>query len=207
MKRLLALAALLLIAPVLAAGQQRHPEPAAPAQASASRAPAVNARPAATASDYRLGAGDKLRIEVYKEPQLSQSLQVRPDGKITMPLIGDLPAVELTPIELRDRIADALREYVTNPVVTVIVVEALASNIYVMGEVAKPGPIPLQGPMTALQAIAVAGGFKDFANTKDIRILRRHRTGVETIKFNYREAIRGNGTPIYLRAGDTVIVP
>ena len=213
MKRSPALTALLLNALVLAAGtaiaaeQRPSKPPAPPAQASASPAPAAPSRSAATSSDYRLGAGDKLRIEVYKEPQLSQSLQVRPDGKITMPLIGDLPAVELTPIELRDRIADALREYVTNPVVTVIVVEALASNIYVMGEVAKPGPIPLQGPMTALQAIAMAGGFKDFANTKDIRILRRHRTGVETIKFNYREAIRGNGTPIYLRAGDTVIVP
>ncbi len=184
----------------LQAAQQRPVQPVAPASA-----PAAN--PAVAASDYRLGAGDKLRIEVYKEPQLSQSLQIRPDGKITMPLIGDLPAVDLSPIELRDRIANALREYVTNPVVTVIVVEAVASNIYVMGEVLKPGPIPLQGPMTALQAIAMAGGFKDFANTKDIRILRRNRIGVETIKFNYREAIRGNGTPIYLRAGDTVIVP
>ena len=157
--------------------------------------------------DYRLGAGDKLRIEVYKDPQLSQSVQIRPDGKITMPLIGDLVAVELTPIELRDRIAAALKEYVTNPVVTVIVVEAVASSVYVMGEINRPGPVPLQGPMTALQALAMAGGFKDFANTTDIRILRRSRTGVETIRFNYREAVRGNGAPIYLRAGDTIIVP
>lgn len=184
---------------------QQRPPGSAPAPAPVP--PAVSPAPAGASNDYRLGAGDKLRIEVYKEPQLSQSLQVRPDGKITMPLVGDLSAVDLTPIELRDQITNALREYVTNPVVTVIVVEALASNIYVMGEVTKPGPIPLQGPMTALQAIAMAGGFKDFANTKDIRILRRHRTGVETIKFNYREAVRGNGTPIYLRAGDTVIVP
>ena len=158
-------------------------------------------------SDYKLGAGDKLRIEVYKDQQLSQSVQIRPDGKITMPLVGDIVAVELTPIELRDRITSALKEYVTNPVVTVIVVEAIASNVYVMGEVAKPGPVPLQGPLTALQAIAMAGGFKDFANTKDIRILRRNKSGVETIRFNYREAVRGNGTPIYLRSGDTVIVP
>ena len=76
-----------------------------------------------------------------------------------------------------------------------------------MGEVIKPGPVPLQGPLTALQALAMSGGFKDFANTKDIRILRRTAKGVETIRFNYREAVRGNGAPIYLRAGDTIIVP
>jgi polysaccharide export outer membrane protein len=124
-----------------------------------------------------------------------------------MPLIGDIVSVGLTPLELRDRIAGALKDYITNPVVTVIVVEALASNVYVMGEVNKPGPLPLSGPMTVLQALAMSGGFKDFANTKDIRILRRSSAGVETIKFNYREAMKGAGTPVYLRAGDTVIVP
>jgi len=100
--------------------------------------PAVRAQePVAQSSgaEYRLGAGDKLRIEVYKDPQLSQSVQIRPDGKITMPLIGDLAAVDMTPIELRDRIAAALKEYVTNPTVTVIVVEAIASSVYGMGEV------------------------------------------------------------------------
>jgi len=181
------------------------PKPVAPPPAPAANAQTPVAQPAS--AEYRLGAGDKLRIEVYKDPQLSQSVQIRPDGKITMPLIGDLAAVDMTPIELRDRIAAALKEYVTNPVVTVIVVEAIASSVYVMGEVIKPGPVPLQGPLTALQALAMSGGFKDFANTKDIRILRRTRTGVETIRFNYREAVRGNGAPIYLRAGDTIIVP
>jgi polysaccharide export outer membrane protein len=185
--------------------------PAAAQQATGSSpAAATKEQPAPTtgiAPDYRLGAGDKLRIEVYKDPQLSQSLQIRPDGKITMPLIGDIVSVGLTPLELRDRIAGALKDYITNPVVTVIVVEALASNVYVMGEVNKPGPLPLSGPMTVLQALAMSGGFKDFANTKDIRILRRSSAGVETIKFNYREAMKGAGTPVYLRAGDTVIVP
>jgi polysaccharide biosynthesis/export protein len=157
--------------------------------------------------DYRLGAGDKLRIEVYKDPQLSQSLQIRPDGKITMPLIGDVAAVGLTPLELRDRLSTMLKDYVTNPVVTVIVQEAVASNVYVMGEVNKPGPLALSGPMTVLQALAMAGGFKDFANTKDIRVLRRTATGVDTIRFNYREAMKGSGKPIYLRSGDTIIVP
>jgi polysaccharide export outer membrane protein len=200
-------AALAGLAPAEAA-QGGRDKPSTPGRPPAAAIPPAGAQVSAPdGADYRLGAGDKLRIEVYKDPQLSQSVQIRPDGKITMPLIGDLAAVDMTPIELRDRIAAALKDYVTNPVVTVIVVEAVASSVYVMGEINRPGPVPLQGPLTALQALAMAGGFKDFANTKDIRILRRNRTGVETIRFNYREAVRGNGAPIYLRAGDTIIVP
>jgi polysaccharide biosynthesis/export protein len=156
--------------------------------------------------EYRLGPGDKLRIEVYKDAQLSQSAQIRPDGKITLPLIGDLEATGRTPLELRDSIARQLKEYMTNPVVTVIVVEASAATAYVMGEVNHPGAVTLQGPLTVLQALAIAGGLKDFANIKNIRILRRSPAGVQTIAFNYKEAIRG-AVPVYLRSGDTVVVP
>src|SRR4029453_6496569 len=127
--------------------------------------------------EYRLGPGDKLRIEVYKDTQLSQSVQVRPDGKITLPLIGDIPAVDKTPMELRDMIAAQLKEYMTNPSVTVIVVEATAAPAYVMGEVNHPGAVSLQGgALTVIQALAIAGGMKDFADTKNIRILRRSST-------------------------------
>ena len=158
--------------------------------------------------DYRLGPGDKLSIVVYKDPQLSQAVQIRPDGKITLPLVGDIEATGKTPLELRDTATKALKEYMTNPVVTVIVVEASAAVAYVVGEVTHPGTINLQGgPITALQAIAMAGGLKDFANTKNIRILRKGPSGVQTIAFNYKDAIRGSGTPIYLRPGDTVVVP
>jgi polysaccharide export outer membrane protein len=146
-------------------------------------------------------------VEVYKDAQLSQSLQVRPDGKVTMPLIGDLAASGLTPIELRDQIATALREYVTNPVVTVIVVETVAPTVFVMGEVTSPGSIPLHQPITVLQALAMAGGFKDFANVKDIRVLRRTSRGVRTLGFNYKAAVKGEGELIVLQPGDTVIVP
>ncbi len=100
---------------------------------------------------------------------------MRPDGKVTLPLLGDIVAADLTPIQLRDRIANSLKEYITNPVVTVIVVEASPAMVYVMGEVTQPGSIPMRGPMTVLQALAMAGGFKEFANTKDIRILRKAR--------------------------------
>jgi polysaccharide export outer membrane protein len=157
--------------------------------------------------EYRLGAGDKLRIEVYKDTQLSQSVQIRPDGKITMPLIGDLDATGRTPIELRDTIQKQLKEYMTNPVVTVIVVEASAAIAYVMGEVNHPGAVTLQGgQLTVLQALAIAGGLKDFANAKNIRVLRRSPAGVQSIAFNYKSAI-GGSTPMYLRPGDTVVVP
>jgi polysaccharide biosynthesis/export protein len=163
---------------------------------------------AGTERDYVIGAGDKLRIEVYKDEQLSQSLQVRPDGKITLPLIGDLEATGLAPIALRDVIAKRLKEFITNPVVTVIVVEASAATAYVVGEVNQPGAVTLQGgQLTVLQALALAGGLKDFANSKNIRILRKSITGTQTIDFNYKEAIRGMGQPVYLRSGDTVVVP
>jgi polysaccharide biosynthesis/export protein len=169
----------------------------------------IKAAQTAAASDpeYRVGPGDKLRIEVYKDLQLSQSLQVRPDGKITLPLIADIQASGLTPIQLRDDLTSRLKEYITNPVVTVIVVEASAATAYVVGEVNHPGAVTLQGgQLTVLQAIALAGGLKDFANSKNIRILRKSIVGVSTINFNYKDAIRG-AQSVYLRPGDTVVVP
>jgi polysaccharide export outer membrane protein len=161
----------------------------------------------ASLPDYRIGPGDKLRIEVYRDPQLSQSLQVRPDGKVTLPLVGDLQASGLAPTELRDQIATSLKEYVTNPVVTVIVTETVAPSVFVMGEVNSPGSIPMQGPLNVMQALAMAGGFRDFANTKNIRILRRGNTGVQTLFFNYKDAVKGEGETVMLAPGDTVIVP
>jgi polysaccharide biosynthesis/export protein len=162
---------------------------------------------ASTAKDYRLVAGDKLRIEVYRDPQLSQNLQVRPDGKITLPLIGDVMAAGETPSSLRDTLTTSLREYINNPVVTVIVVEAQPQTISVMGEVNNPGVQPLKYPMSVIDALAIAGGFKDFANTKNILIKRVTPTGVQTIKFNYKDAIKSDGKPMYLQPGDVIIVP
>ena len=156
----------------------------------------------ANSADYRLVPGDKLRIEVYKDPQLSQSVQVRPDGKITLPLANDVPAAGRTPNELRDAIVSSLKTYMSNPTVTVMVVETVPPLIYVMGEVNSPGPQPLVGKMDVMQALASAKGFRDFANTKNIRIQR----GSQVLTFNYKDAINGKGTPIYLQPGDTVVV-
>ena len=157
--------------------------------------------------DYRLVAGDKLRIEVYKDPQISQTLQIRPDGRITLPLVGDVAAAGRTPIALRDAITTSLKEYITNPVVTVIVVEFEPQSVSVMGEVERPGPVPIKGKLSVLEALAVAGGFKDFANTKNITIRRQTSSGVQIIKFNYRDAVRGEDKPVYLQPGDIIIVP
>lgn len=158
---------------------------------------------------YRVGPGDKLRISVYKDPTTSlDAVQVRPDGKITMPLIGDIQASGRTSDELRDSVASALKTYMTNPSVTVIVLEATASTVFVLGEVNHPGTVSLQGNnMTALQVLAVAGGLKDFADAKNIRILRKGATGTQTIRFNYKDAIKGEGTNPVLKPGDTVVVP
>jgi polysaccharide export outer membrane protein len=162
-----------------------------------------------TANDYRLVAGDKLRIEVYKDAQLSQSLQIRPDGKVTLPLVGDVAAAGRTSAELRDAIGAALTEYIAKPVVTVIVVETSPQVIYVTGEVNRPGPVPLTGGhMSILQALSVAGGFTDFANKKDIQVLRKGATGMQKLKFNYKDALDDDNKrePLQLQAGDTVVV-
>jgi polysaccharide export outer membrane protein len=196
-----------------AAAQDRNDAAAASASAvrAASVAPrtdavAVTPRPSTPSrTDYRLEPGDKLRIEVYKDAQLSQSVQVRPDGKITLPLVGDIQANGATPIELRDSVTTALKQYLNNPVVSVVVVEATLPTAYVVGEVNHPGSVPLKSGMTVLQALAVAGGLKDYADTKNIRILR---TGASSpITFNYKDAIKGIGAPVFLQAGDTVVVP
>jgi polysaccharide export outer membrane protein len=185
----------------------RAAQPSAPVPETA---PADRAHPTQTAlpDDYTLQAGDKLRIEVYKDPQLSQSVQIRPDGKITLPFVGDVAAMGLTPIDLRARVTTALKDYVNNPIVTVIVVEGTAPTAYVVGEVNHPGPITLQGNMTVLQALSVAGGLKDFANAKNIRILRKGAAGPQSIPFNYRDAIKGAAAAsVALQPGDTVVVP
>jgi polysaccharide export outer membrane protein len=191
---------LVLMSAVPAVAQNTPPPANAPA-------PAVKTSSASVPNDYRLVVGDKLRIEVYRDTQLSQSLQIRPDGKITLPLVGDIVAAGHTPTALRDSIADALKEWVTNPTVTVIVVETEPQTISVLGEVNNPGSQPLKGQVSVLEALATAGGFKDFANTKKIMIKRITPTGVQTIMFNYKDAIKSSSKPMYLQPGDIIIVP
>ena len=211
MKMLVTISTLLLAAATAAAAQtpssSSSTTPTRPVGTSGTPAPATEtARPRGTADvapDYRLVPGDKLRVDVYKDPQLSQSVQVRPDGKITLPLANDITAAGKTPTELRDTITESLKSYIAAPTVTVMVVETVPPTIYVLGEVNQSGPQSLVGRMDVVQAIAAAGGFKDFAKTKDIRIRRNG----QFLKFNYKDAVSGRGTPLYLQPGDTIIVP
>jgi polysaccharide export outer membrane protein len=166
--------------------------------------PAAAAPAAAVSADYHLTVGDKLRIDVYKDAQLSQQLQVRPDGKITLPLVGDVVAAGRTPIELRDSIVKSLADYMKDPTVTVIVLETTPPVFYINGEVSKPGVYTMNGHLSVIQAIAMAGGFTDFANRKDITIQR----GTQRLHFNYKEALDEDTRrePMQLQAGDTIIV-
>jgi polysaccharide export outer membrane protein len=151
----------------------------------------LQAQPPPPSDDYRLGSGDKLRIEVYKDTQLSQSVQIRPDGKITLPLVGDLEATGRRPLELRDAIAVRLKEYVNNPVVTVIVVEATAAIAFVTGEVSHPGSVAAPGRTAERPAgIGTGGRTKGLCRREEHSLLRRSTSGVQTINFNYKEAIR-----------------
>jgi polysaccharide biosynthesis/export protein len=190
---------LILLSPAFAQEARRNPAPASPGSS-------MSGSDTTNAFAYRMFPGDKLRIEVYKDEQLSQSLQIRPDGKITLPFLGDVQAAGQTPTELRDALTTSLKEYITNPVVTVIVVESTPQSVYVMGEVKSSGPVPLKGPLSVMQAIAMAGGFSEFANKKDIRIQRQTGTGVKMLTFNYKEALENNRAPLLLQAGDVVVV-
>jgi polysaccharide export outer membrane protein len=205
MKHLVIVTSLTLLCGAVAAAAGGPPSGAADKRAAADAPPAAGS---AIPDEYRMSPGDKLRIEVYKDPQLSQSVQVRPDGKVTLPLIGDIMANGRTPLELRDGIGAALKEYITNPTVTVIVVEAAIATAYVMGEVNHPGAVSLATPLTVMQALAMAGGLKDFADAKNIRIIRKGAFSDQITPFNYKEAIKSTThASIYLRAGDTVVVP
>jgi polysaccharide export outer membrane protein len=176
--------------------------PAAPSAPAPVTPSSTTSRTTANSSDYRLVPGDKLRIEVYKDPQLSQNVQVRPDGKITLPLANDVTAAGYTPSELRDLIVSSLKTYMSNPTVTVMVVETVPPLFYVMGEVNSAGPHPLVGKMDVVQALATAKGFRDFADTKNIVI----RRGSQVLTFNYNDAVKGKAAPVYLQPGDTIVV-
>ena len=162
----------------------------------------------ATTSDYVIGADDTLRISVWKEPDLSEVLPVRPDGKISMPLLNDIPAAGLTPLQLKDSITEKLKKYIADPRVTVVVTAMNSRRIFVTGEVTHTGPLALLPHMTMLQALAQAG-FTQFANVKAIYLLRTENGKQEKLPFNYKEVIKGNHPEqnILLKPGDTVVVP
>jgi polysaccharide export outer membrane protein len=158
--------------------------------------------------DYVIGADDMLHISVWKEPDLTESLPVRPDGKISLPLLNDVVAAGLTPTQLADSITAKLKKFISDPRVTVVVTAMNSQKIYILGEVVHPGTAILQPNMTVLQALASAG-FTQFANTKGIYLLRNENGKQQKISVHYRALIKGESVDqnIILKPGDTIVVP
>src|ERR1700730_4873405 len=190
----------------------RPPAPAAAAAADkrAGEKPAEGAQATHSDSSYVIGANDVLAINVWKEPDISRSVPVRSDGKISLPLVGELQASGQTPRQLEQEISTRLKNYISEPEVTVIVTDSKSQKINIMGMVTRPGAYLLTSSTTVLDSIAMAGGFKDFAKQKSIYVLRQSADGKqERLSFNYKELIKGKNPDqnIRLQAGDTVVVP
>lgn len=196
----LSLASLAMPAQAQSAGGEHKSSHAAPAAAKG----AVAQDPA-----YLIGAQDVLDINVWKEPELTLKVPVRPDGKISLPLLNDIQAAGLTPAQLAAEITQDLKKYMTNPQVTVIVSEINSQRVYLLGEVTHPGAYPLLPGMNVLQALASAGGFTMFASLKKIYVLRQENGKQEKFLFNYKGVVSGKHTEqnIVLKAGDQVVVP
>ena len=159
--------------------------------------------------NYIIGPQDMLDINVWKEPELTRVVPVRPDGKISMPLLNDVQAAGLTPMTLAANITASLKKFVSDPQVTIVVTQINSQRIYILGEVARPGAFPLLPGMTMLEGLSSAGGFTQFANTKKIYLLRKVNGKMEKYPFNYKDVIHGKAPDqnVSLKAGDTIVVP
>jgi polysaccharide biosynthesis/export protein len=209
MKRLTKLACLLLLGLMTIGMRAQEDADAAAGKAPKAAAPEAQSGGPNVPADYIIGADDTLHVTVWKEPDMSVTLPVRPDGKISIPLLDDVQAAGMTPMQLATSIKDKLKKYIADPRVTVVVTAMTSQRIYVLGEVLHTGPMPLLPHMTVLQALSTAG-FTQFANLKGIYLLRVQDGGQQTkLPFNYKEAIKGRGTQqnIVLKPGDTIVVP
>jgi polysaccharide export outer membrane protein len=160
-------------------------------------------------SAYIIGEQDSLVITVWKEKDISGGAVVRPDGKITVPLVGEIKVVGMTPVQLQTLLAEKLKPFVTVPQVTVAVAEIRSRKVYLIGHAAREGPFMINSSTTILQIIAQAGGLKDFAKRKKIYILRKQGSEQTRIPFNYDDVIQGKRVEqnILLQPGDTIVVP
>ncbi len=202
---------LLIVTALMASGQDSFPS-SKHNRAAAKELRASIAQPTGSAApnDFVIGNGDVLASNVWKEPDVSRTLPVRPDGKVSLPLIGDIQASGLTAGQLQANLEKALRAYITDPPVTVIVQEVKSQTFNVLGDVQHPGAYALTKPTTVLDAIALSGGFREWAKQTKIYVLRARAGGnTERIAFNYKEVIKGGGLSqnIQLKSGDTVVVP
>lgn len=173
-------------------------------------AAAVPSMSSEVSADYQIGPGDVVAIHVWKEPELSRTLPVRPDGFLSLPLIGEIKASGFTAAQLQAVFTQQYQKYMANPTITVMVQEARSRRFSVMGEVQRPGSYILTQPTTVLESLALVGGFRNFASVKKIYVLRARGNGTsERIPFNYSRVIKGKDSRanILLQPGDTVVVP
>jgi polysaccharide biosynthesis/export protein len=183
-------------------GSAVNPSPATSSQ----RAP--NTTAGAGSDSYIIGASDVLTVTVWNQPTLSGTILVRPDGMITVALIGDVQASGMTPLQLANQIATELKKYYTDPNVSVVISQIHSKLVYLLGEVEKKGPVDMTPGMTVLNAIADAGGLTDYANTKRMYILRGETGKQQKIPVRYKDALKGiSECNLILEPGDTIVVP
>jgi polysaccharide biosynthesis/export protein len=208
----LAISLLSMLLPVCTLAQKRSDKtPTASKVLLASSGELVKSTPYSATPDakYVIGPDDLLDISVWKEPDLTRTVPVRPDGKISLPLLNDVQAAGQTPTQLAAHLTETLRRYVTDPQVTVIVTAINSQRIYLLGEVTRAGAYPLLPGMTVLQAISSAGGLTQYARTQKIYVLRDGESGQEKLTFNYKDFLKGRNPEqnVALKVGDTIVVP
>jgi polysaccharide export outer membrane protein len=179
----------------------------APAAQQAARPPSAATTPSSTT--YRIGPGDSLQLFVWKEAELTREVTVRIDGKISVSLLGDVQAAGRTPAELSDDIANGLKRFLSAPVVTIAVIQPHSTRFFVLGMVGKSGEFPMPGPTSVVQAIAVAGGFREYAKTNEVMILRGQGRSSTFLRVNFDRLVSGRDSSqnVALEPGDTVLVP
>ncbi|HXN21124.1 MAG TPA: polysaccharide biosynthesis/export family protein [Candidatus Dormibacteraeota bacterium] len=159
--------------------------------------------------NYAIGPDDEVSVNVWKEPDVSRTVSVRPDGKISLPLLNDIQAAGLTPMQLSSEISERLKKFIEGPQVTIIITKSNSQRVFILGEVTRAGAYALLPNMTMLQALSSAGGFTQFANLKKIYVLRTENGKQTRLLFNYKEVVSGRRTEqnISLKPGDTIVVP
>lgn len=210
--RLLTLLGALLLVPVLHAQDTSPQKPGASAKPDTSTKPDDPSKTASSVvpdAEYKIGPQDVVRIDVWKEPDISRTIPVRPDGKISLPLLNDVQAAGLTAMQLAGSLRESLSKYLTSPQVTVTVNEINSRRVYLTGEVNHGGALPLLPNMTVLQALSSAGGFTQFAKEKNVYVLRTVDGKQVKYPFNYKEVIKGKLSEqnILLLPGDVIVVP
>lgn len=183
--------------------------PNTPATSTAPVAPPQAVRPADTPASYVIGPDDLLAIVYWRDKEMSSEVRVRPDGRIAIPLINEVMAAGLTPEALQQKITQESTKYMEDASITVVVKEINSLKVFITGEVNKPGPYPLTSATTVIQLISQAGGLKEYANSKNILIMRKEADRQVSLKFNYKEVAAGKNLQqnVELKPGDTVIVP